>query len=231
MASFEDAHFEDRAVLFPGTETLILADVHLGRVRNSRVDHPIGSHADFLDRLDALIDEHGPERVVIAGDLVHDFESVPRAVAETVTELVGLVERSGAEFVGVAGNHDTVLSRVTSIEPVTDCRIGEETLVHHGHALPESEGSRYVVGHDHPAITIEGARRPCYLDCPDQYEGRPVLVLPAFSRVAVGTTVNGRSTADLMTPLVTDLGPCRPIVTTDEKRLVFPPLEELAPHL
>lgn len=231
VTAFEDVHYEDRAVWMPEWGTLVLADVHLGRTRSSRVDLPIGSHADILERLDALLDRHDPDQVVIAGDLVHDFDSVPLTVAESVEEIVDLVEDRGAEFVVTAGNHDTVLDRVTSIETVDEYQIGGKTVVHHGHEIPESEVARHIIGHDHPAITIEGSRRPCYLDCPDQYEGSSVLVLPAFSRVAVGTTVNGRTAADMMTPSVTDLGPCRPIVRTDEEALVFPPLGELQPHL
>ncbi|MDZ7850857.1 MAG: metallophosphoesterase [Halodesulfurarchaeum sp.] len=231
MTAFGDVHYEDRAVWLPERGTLVLADVHLGRARSSRVDLPIGSHANILERLDALLDRHDAEQVVIAGDLVHDFDSVSLTVAETVAEIVDLVEDRDADLVVTAGNHDTGLDRVTSIETVDGYRIDRETVVHHGHEIPETEASRYIIGHDHPAITIEGSRRPCYLNCPDQYEGCSVLVLPAFSRVAVGTTVNGRTAADIMTPLVTDLGSCRPIVRTDEEPLVFPPLGELQSHL
>lgn len=231
MGTFADACYDDRGVWLPSQGTLIIADVHLGRAKSSRLDVPIGSHADVLDRLEVLLENHDPERVVIAGDLVHDFESVPYDVAETVEDLVTIVESRGAEFVVTAGNHDTVLDRVTSVDTVQDYVLGDGTVVHHGHEIPSGEPDRYVVGHDHPAITIEGDRRPCYLDCPDQYEGRDVLVVPAFSRVAVGTTVNGRSAADMMTPLITDLETCRPIVTTDGEPLVFPPLGKLSTYL
>lgn len=231
MTAFDDVHYVDRAVWLPDQGALVLADVHLGRARSSRVDLPIGSHADFLERLEVLLEDHDPDRVVIAGDLVHDFDSVPYGVAETVEELVGLVEARDADVVVTAGNHDAALDRVTSIDTVPEYALGADTLVHHGHEIPDRDTKRYIIGHDHPAITIEGSRRPCYLACPDQYEGRDVLVLPAFSRVAVGTTINGRAAADMMTPLVTELAACRPIVTTDEEPLVFPPLEKLGRHL
>lgn len=231
MAQFEGVQYEDRAVWLPEHGTLVLADVHLGRARSSGVDLPIGSHADILERLEVLLDDHEPDRVVIAGDLVHEFDSVPYGVAETVKELVGLVESRGADVVVTAGNHDAALDRVTSVDTVPEWSLGPDTLVHHGHEIPDRDTERYIIGHDHPAITIEGSRRPCYLACPDQFEGRDVLVLPAFSRVAVGTTVNSRSAADMMTPLVTDLEPCRPIVPTDEEPLEFPSLEKLGPYL
>ena len=92
----------------------------------------------------------------------------------------------------------------------------------------EQEVSRYVVGHDHPAIEIEGKRHPCLLFGPATFRGADVLVLPAFNRLAPGTTDNGMSRRDFQTPLVTDVDALRPVVwdADREESLSFPPLGE-----
>jgi metallophosphoesterase superfamily enzyme len=84
----------------------------------------------------------------------------------------------------------------------------------------------YVVGHDHPAITIEGQKRPCFLSGEGVYRGADLLMLPAFSRVASGVAVNGMRARDFQSPLVRDADALRPIVwdSVAEEALRFPPL-------
>jgi metallophosphoesterase superfamily enzyme len=123
---------------------------------------------------------------------------------------------------------DAVLSAKTS----PTVRIGE-TVVCHGHVEPEADAGRYVVGHDHPAITIEGQKRPCYLVGEGVYEGSDLLVLPAFSRLVAGARIDDMRTDDFLSPLVTDVGALRPIVrdTESKESLEFPPLGEFRHRL
>jgi metallophosphoesterase superfamily enzyme len=106
-------------------------------------------------------------------------------------------------------------------------RLGE-TVVLHGHADPESEADRYVLGHDHPAIEIEGKRHPCLLYGPDAFRGADVVMLPAFNRLAPGSTVNGMLSSDFQSAVVTDADLLRPVVwdSESEEMLSFPPLGE-----
>jgi len=101
-------------------------------------------------------------------------------------------------------------------------------LVTHGHEAPEAAAERYLVGHDHPAIEIEGRRRPCYLYGEGLYRGADVLMLPAFTRLAAGTPVNGARDGDLMSPLARRIGAFRPLVRdeTADETLSFPALSE-----
>ena len=231
MNPFPTVEYDDRAVWVPETETLVLADLHMGRVRQSSVELPIGETPDLLERLTRLGDRYEPAEVVIAGDLVHAFDTVPYGVAESVRELVDAVTATGAELRVTSGNHDPTLERIDLIDPIESHRLDSSTVIHHGHEVPTKQADRYIIGHEHPAVTMEGQRRPCFLECWDQLEGAAVLVLPAFSRVAVGTTVNDMTAADSMSPLLTDLDSCRPVLRTAGDTLSFPPLNTLRSHL
>jgi len=44
--------------------------------------------------------------------------------------------------------------------PIWDEYRVRDTVVLHGHETPDDDADRYVVGHDHPTIVIEGQRRP-----------------------------------------------------------------------
>jgi hypothetical protein len=216
--------FLDRALYVKAESTLVLADVHLGRDETSGVQFRLGEHEDVTGRFEALCARFDPDEVVVAGDLLHSFSSLPRGVTETLRELREIAEGRGARVVVTPGNHDTMLSRLWDGPTEREYPVGD-WLVCHGHEHPVGSASGYVVGHDHPTIEIAGKRRPCYLYGEGVYEGGDVLMLPAFTRLAAGVPVNGAS-VDLQSPLVGDLDPFRPIVRDEgaEETLTFPPL-------
>jgi putative SbcD/Mre11-related phosphoesterase len=207
---------------------LVVADLHVGRDEASGVEFPLGERADLRERLDRLLVHYDPATVVVAGDVLHSFSHVSRGVETSLRELADCCRDAGARLVLVAGNHDTVLSEVWD-GPLHDAyRLDDGTLVCHGHQIPDETAERYVVGHDHPAIEIEGQRRPCYLFGEGVYCDADVLMLPAFNRLAAGVPVNGMRTADFQSPFVTDADAFRPVVydADSQETLRFPPLGE-----
>ena len=216
-----------RAVYIPAADALVLADVHLGRAAASSVDAPIDDGADVCDRLADLLEQTDPATVVVAGDLLHSFARLPRGVDRDVAALESVVEDADASLVVTAGNHDPMLESVFDGPRVSEHRLEDgETVVCHGHERPSSEAERYVIGHDHPALSVDGRKLPCFLYGPAAYEGADVLVLPAFTRLAPGATVNGMSATDFQSPLIRDVDGFHPAVRDEPsaETLWFPPL-------
>ncbi|WP_458185472.1 metallophosphoesterase [Haladaptatus sp. NG-WS-4] len=219
----EDAEFADRAAYLPGADALVLADLHVGKDATSSIEFPLGERRDLTSRFGALLDRFAPSEVVLAGDVLHAFDRIPDDVPDTLADLRTLAEEAGATLVAVRGNHDSMLDELT--DACDEYRLADDTLVCHGHAEPTTDAPRYVVGHDHPAIEIEGRRRPCYLWGSNTFSDSDVLVLPAFTRLATGTVVNGMRGNDFQTPFVTSSDPLRPIVSDDAGETYrFPPL-------
>lgn len=224
----QDVEFSGRAAYLSAADVLVVADLHVGRVAASTVAAPLGGGADVVDRLAGHVDKFAPATVVVAGDILHAHGSVPVGAGDILGRLVDTVRASGADTILVRGNHDTLLDTVDvpgDPRVVNECRLADGTVVCHGHEEPESDAPRYVVGHDHPAIRIEGARHPCFLVGEETYRGSDVLVLPAFDRGAAGTLVN--PLGDALSPVVEDVGSFRPIVVGRET-YEFPPLREFA---
>jgi len=224
MDALADLRLRDRAVLIE--DTLVLADLHVGRGVASNVELPVGVGEEMVDRVRALCAAFEPETIVVAGDLLHSFDSVPRLVEGTTRGLTAVARDVGAEMVVTPGNHDTMLDAVWSGPTTPEYRVGE-TVITHGHVDPAADADRYVVGHDHPTITIEGQNRPCYLAGDGVYRGADLVMLPAFSRLPAGATINAMSSADFLSPLVTQTGALAPVVCDEEagETLEFPPLE------
>ncbi|WIV66862.1 metallophosphoesterase [Natrialbaceae archaeon AArc-T1-2] len=217
----------NRAVYVPDADALVVADAHLGRAAASAVDAPIADGSDVLARLEDALERFDPATVVVAGDLLHSFSRVPRGVSESVADLEAAVSRTGASLVVTPGNHDTMLEDVYDGETTADYRLSDdETVVTHGHERPDLEARRYVIGHVHPALSIDGRKRPCLLYGPDTYEGADVVVVPAITRLASGMTVNTVSGRDIHSPLVTAIDDFHPVVRDpdSEESLWFPPL-------
>ena len=231
MTAEPAAVLRDRAAYLPAAGALVCADLHLGRAALSAVDLPLEEGRPIAARLTALIERFAPDEVVLAGDVLHGFSRVPAGAREALAGLERAVDDAGAALVAVAGNHDPLLGTIA--EPVDEHRLADGSLVAHGHERPASDADRYVVGHDHPAITIEGRRRPCWLWGRGTYEGADVLVLPAFNSLVPGTPVNRVRAGDLQSPLVADPGAYRPVVADPAggEPVAFPPLASLRAHL
>ncbi|ELZ27271.1 phosphoesterase, icc [Halogeometricum pallidum JCM 14848] len=222
--------YRDRAAYLPFADAVVVADLHVGRAEASNVAFPLGEDADLRERLAALVDAFDPAEAVFAGDLLHRFDGATARAAEGVSDLVAVCREGGARPVMVRGNHDTALRTAWDGDVRDEYVVAEDpkTVVCHGHAAPETDASLYVIGHVHPAITVESVRQPCYLYGEGVYRGADVLVLPAFTRLASGVPVNGLYGPDAGSPLVPDVDAFRPVVYDEdaEEALSFPPLGE-----
>jgi uncharacterized protein len=171
----------ERAAYVPDLNTLLVADVHVGKAASFRllgVPVPHGTTAGTLDRLSAALAASGAHRLVVLGDFVHARRSFTR---ETVQALQRW--RTTHEALSITllrGNHDRRSGdppRDLGIEVVDEpLALGPYRLVHEPRERPDG----YVLaGHVHPSIVLAGhgferMRLPCF------HFGASVGVLPAF---------------------------------------------------
>ena len=104
-----------RAALLPATQTLVCADVHLGKAatfRRAGLPVPEGSAQQDLKRLADLVTTHDARRLIIAGDLFHARAGcTPRVLGEFTDFREQIRQRSNTEVVLVLGNHERSLGR------------------------------------------------------------------------------------------------------------------------
>lgn len=227
----------DGAVLLG--DTCVVADVHLGledSLRGTGLNFPLNEGDRLRQRLEGVMDRFEPGRFVLNGDILHEFGRIPRGLDERLDELLELLESRVDEVVLIEGKHDRMLETVTDREVLREYRV-DGALVLHGDAEPGdlSDGQDslrdagspglYVIGHEHPAIEIEGEKRCCYLL--GEARGAEVLVLPAFNELSRGVTVNRMGREDFMSPLLRDAANLRPLVEAGDEVLEFPPMGEI----
>ncbi|ERH10077.1 MAG: putative ICC-like phosphoesterase [halophilic archaeon J07HX64] len=230
MDGLDGLRLRDRAVVLE--DVLVLADLHVGKAAASNVEVPVGAGTDMVDRVATLCERFDPRAVVVAGDLLHSFNTVPRLIEETLDGFREATRGVDAEVVVTPGNHDTMLDVVWGGTTTGEYRVGD-TVICHGHVEPDAEADRYIVGHDHPTITIEGHTRPCYLAGEAVYRGADLLMLPSFNRLVSGVEVNEMSATDFLSPMIRDADALAPVVrdTNRDETLAFPPLGAFRQHL
>ncbi len=165
------------ALYWEEARTLMVADVHVGKVTHFRkhgIALPQKAAGYDLLRLEAVITFFSPDRLVFLGDLFH---SDLNAEWEAFTAFQA--SRPDTAFVLIRGNHDVLpdhLYAQSGLEVLPHLIEGPFLLTHH----PVPSSTPYnMAGHIHPAVHLRGLgrqrlKRPCFLF------GQEGAILPAF---------------------------------------------------
>ena len=164
--------------------TLLVADPHLGYAWAQRRRGELGLLGDVVGQAKLLqvVEELGPEQLVLLGDIVHAPKPGPEERALIEETMAAPKVRTRVQL--VRGNHDRGLWKDFGWKAPTEFRIGQVVAVHRD-CIPMCPDGHLVMGHFHPAWSIEdaaGARRrlPVFVVTPK------LTVLPAFSPYAGG---------------------------------------------
>jgi putative SbcD/Mre11-related phosphoesterase len=230
----------DNVEIFPGGaallldgEVLVVADLHLGyeaALEYKGLSIPRVQTRKIEQYLTRVIDEIRPSKLIIAGDMKHNFSRNLTQEWQDVDRFVRLLT-GRVKLEVVKGNHDNYLASILGGYkiPLTTETTCAGVRILHGHTGALSDGIT-VMGHIHPCIRLRDSvgasiKDQCYLFEPKLR----VLVLPALSLVSPGTDVIGQSWSEGISPLVplTGLSTFEPIAFSGTKPLIFPTVAKL----
>lgn len=164
------------AVFWKEKSTLLIADVHLGKIAHFRKNGaavPLSASKNNFEKLRFLDLNYSPETFCFLGDLFHsylnsDWQNFEKWVSVTT-----------AKIILISGNHD-IISPIKferlGIAVKDELQIEEFLLTHH----PKDATSKFnICGHVHPGVKLTGVGRqrislPCF------YKTDARLILPAF---------------------------------------------------
>jgi uncharacterized protein len=169
----------DRAVFWKNTDTLILADVHLGKsghFRKSGIAAPQQVNETNLSRMGWLIKSFAADRLLILGDLFHSKANKEWFRFEEWRE-----SYSSLDCHLISGNHDILHSSFYESAHLKTHSAFEESgfrFLHHPPKNPAGD-SFIFCGHIHPGVKLTGRGRqniqlPCF------YQKSNQMILPAF---------------------------------------------------
>ena len=164
------------AVFWNEKNTLLIADVHLGKVMHFRKNGfaiPNDALHKNFEKLVEVVDFFNPSTILFLGDLFHSTKNSEWDL------FVEWSKKCTCEIVLIAGNHDIIDTKnyeKSGIKVVDYSRIDDFLLTHHP---TEVEGMFNFSGHIHPGIVLRGLGRG-HLKLPCFYQRKNQMILPAF---------------------------------------------------
>jgi putative SbcD/Mre11-related phosphoesterase len=221
------------AALLTDENVLIVADLHLGceaALEYEGVSLPRVQTKIIETYLKGVVEEVSPSRLVVAGDLKHNFSRNLIQEWQDVSRFVSMLRGTVALEV-VKGNHDNYLVNIlrdNGLSLKNEVRVGHARIVH-GHSGARALGST-IMGHIHPSLGLRDKvgswiKAPCYL----VHERLGIIVLPALSIVSAGVDVVGQPSSDKMSPLLPENGlrDFVPVAFSNGRPLKFPSVGEM----
>jgi len=192
-----------RAAWLERERLLVISDLHLGYAWAQRYDGqlmPVSAPDDTVSRVEVLCREYCPAQIILLGDIVHRALPV-QGIESELRDLIAAVEQLQVCPAFILGNHDRHLQRLFTKNGFQQ-KIQEDLAIgrfefRHGdgpNALSSLDDLRVnnrclFMGHEHPAISL-GDGVASHMKCPCFLVSDHVIVLPAFSRWAAGTSIN-----------------------------------------
>ena len=164
------------AVFWKEKNTLLLADIHLGKVghfRKSGIPVPRKAGGVFYDKIIKLKNSLNFSQIIFLGDLFHSSLNNEWFLFEN------WVKKSELKIILIKGNHDIIPKLVfeqVGIKTYDDLKIEKFFFTHH----PKKINDCFVFsGHIHPGVRLIGKGKqimkfPCFICNKDQ------IILPSF---------------------------------------------------
>lgn len=199
------------ALYHPGMDLVVISDLHLGLEKTMTFrGNYVPQHQ--LEQVKEDVKQAGREtsasRILVNGDLKNQFKT-SRAETREVEEFVEFLDEEFEEVIVVRGNHDTMMEETdVSME---NYFLEEGKLFIHGHEKTgevdiQGDFDTVIIGHEHPAISLVddiGVKEK--IDCflyGEMDDGKKIVVLPSFSGIANGTSVNETPQQELLSPIL-----------------------------
>lgn len=177
-------------------QILILNDLHLGyeeSLHRKGILVPKFQLREIIQSLERILKTITPEKIIINGDLKHEFGTVLKQEWKDVLEFLDYLLTKTKRIIIIQGNHDPVIKPIAqkrNIKVLPEFLIGN-TIIVHGDKIIETNAKRIIIGHEHPAITLkEGSKwekYKCFLK--GKWKDKELIAVPSFNPLLEGTDI------------------------------------------
>ncbi|MFZ8830137.1 MAG: metallophosphoesterase [Candidatus Aenigmatarchaeota archaeon] len=216
MKFFEDVEIINghRAIYIQDLDLVVISDLQLGEelylAEEKGIFVPQVQLKEIKKELNDIFKKVKAKRILINGDLKHEFGEASRQEWREVIDFVEFLRKKVNEIIVVRGNHDNYLLNIASkinLQVFDPFYLEKGYLFTHGHkkiSYPRNFHT-LIIGHEEPAIILkEGFDRiklPALL-YGKMKNGKRIICLPAFSSLSSGTEVNVVDKEDLLSPIL-----------------------------
>jgi len=129
------------------------------------------------------------KRLILNGDILHDFSKLNRRTEKKLSDFIENLEKNKIKAWFIEGNHDTLLRfflEKRGLKAKRSISIKDVFITHGDKLLKVPEKARFIIiGHEHPAVKVEGKLFKAYLI--SRYKGINLIVMPSFFDFRQGT--------------------------------------------
>ena len=202
--------------IFPGIEihgltlylkkenTLVFGDLHLGYEEVLNIQGfliPRFQYKEILSYLKKIFSEICPKKVIINGDLKHEFGRISQQEWKEVFGFLDFLKSiKGIEkIILIKGNHDTILTPLTKRRKleINDYFYFPERKIYicHGHKIPIDESFKkakiLIISHDHPSLGLKEGLRVEKIKCflKGRWNKKILIQIPSLNFVSEGTDI------------------------------------------
>ncbi len=184
-------------------DTLIISDLQIGiegGMQDQGILVPVYQFDDVFARLQKIVEKTKAKRIIINGDLKHEFGSITNQEWRYILRILDyLLEKM--DVIIVKGNHDIVIRPIASKRnvKVVDYYKIDDNIILHGHNIIEQvkNSKTIIIGHGHPAVRLRSKVRSekykCFLKGSFLGKGsqkeQTLIVMPSFNMLSEGTDV------------------------------------------
>lgn len=202
MELLKDVIAEDLFVYLPKHKTFVISDIHIGyeeSLNRQGILIPRNNYNDLWIRLEKALErikkKNIIEKVVINGDLIHEFGKISRKEKDLTNKFVNFLSHYGSVIL-IEGNHDKALKYVISedIKVIDNIVLGKILIIHGDKIISKDllkTVKTIIIGHEHPAIAVTSGSRvekyKCFLK--GKYERKDLIVMPSCNLFIEGTDV------------------------------------------
>jgi hypothetical protein len=216
MKFFEDVEIINghRAIYIQDLDLVVISDLQLGEelylAEEKGIFVPQVQLKEIKKGLNDIFKKVKAKRILINGDLKHEFGEASRQEWREVIDFVEFLRKKVNEIIVVRGNHDNYLLNIASkinLQVFDPFYLEKGYLFTHGHkkiSYPRNFHT-LIIGHEEPAIILKEGfdkiKLPALL-YGKMKNGKRIICLPAFSSLSSGTEVNVVDKEDLLSPIL-----------------------------
>ncbi|HLF54750.1 MAG TPA: metallophosphoesterase [Candidatus Nanoarchaeia archaeon] len=216
----------DLCTYLPDIKTIVISDLHIGfeeSLGKQGVLVPRTQYKQIIKRLDWITSNVKVEKVILNGDVKHEFGTISQQEWREVLRLIEYFEKKNIEILIVKGNHDTIIgpiARKKQLKEVKEYR-HKDILITHGDYVPDKLAPIIIMGHEHPAITLREKSKAEKFKCfiKGKYKKSVLIVQPSFNPLTQGTDVTKE---EVLSPLLSDLSKFEVYIVNDKTHEVLP---------
>ncbi|HJO01522.1 MAG TPA: metallophosphoesterase [Candidatus Woesearchaeota archaeon] len=201
MKIFNDVVLIDLAIYV--NKTLIVTDFHMGyeeSLNKQGLMVPRFQFQEIMKRLDLIfkkLKNHKIEKIIINGDLKHEFGTISDQEWRHTLKLLDYFEKHCNEIILIKGNHDTILGPIAkkrNVKVLEHFKLKDILIIHGDSILDKKllkDVKTIIIGHEHPAVSVKEGPRvelfKAYLV--GKWKKYNLVAQPSFNLVTEGTDI------------------------------------------